>query len=99
MGFDPQRNSVPRRAIRAGRIALERGSEVIELDDWRQAATSADQPLTQDERDRMKAVSVSDEVIRRVAEGESKSMPEADGGTVSSGNRWMRRPLLPKPNE
>ena len=72
MGFDPQRNSAPRRAIRAGRIALARGGHTIELTDWKQAATAPDRSLTPDEREHLKAVSVSDEVIRQVAEDESK---------------------------
>jgi hypothetical protein len=99
MAFDPQKNSTPRRAIRAGRIALARGSHMVDLDDWQQAATAPDRPLAPDERDRLKAVSVSDEVIRRVAEDESKTSSKADAPPLRSGNRWMRRPLVPKPGD
>lgn len=99
MAFDPQRNSAPRRAIRAGRIALARGSHTIELEDWQQAATTPDRPLAPNERDRLKAVSVSDEVIKRVAEDESKRRSKADADPLRHDGRWMRRPVVPKPDE
>lgn len=82
MRFDEPKNSLRRRAIQAGRIALERGSYMITLDDWQQAAIAPYGPLTSDERERLKSVSVSDEVIRRVAEDES--MPV---GNVNSKSR------------
>lgn len=99
MGFDPQRNSTPRRAIRAGQIALARGSHMIDLDDWQQAVTAPDRPLVPDECDRLKAVWVSDEVIRRVAEDKSKPRSGADVNPFRPGNRWSHSAVVPKSND
>ena len=99
MGFDRQRNSTPGRAIRAGQIALARGSQMINLDDWQQAGTAPDRPLVPNECDRLKAVWVSDEVIRRVAEDESKPRSGADVNTLRPGNRRTHRPVVPKSND
>lgn len=96
MSFDPERNTPPRRAIRAGLIALARGRHVIHLDDWQQAATAPNRPLTPNDSDRLKGVSVSDEVIRRVAKDESKSRQAAGADPQRPGNRWTRTPAAPK---
>lgn len=83
MGFDPNRNAEPRRALRAGLLALARGSQIIEADDWAQAATCRDRPLAPDERERLKAVSVSDEVVRMVSGDRSKAQAARGSGLAA----------------
>lgn len=90
MAFDPHRNSEPRRAIRAGLIAVARGSRIIEMDDWVQAISARDRPLTPDDREKLEAMSVSDEVVRAVADEKSKQTTSGSGNQKRPGSRWAR---------
>lgn len=73
MAYDPERNSEPKRALRAGLIAIARGSQVIELEDWLQAATARTRRLSVDDWQKLEEVLVSDEVVMRVADERSKA--------------------------
>lgn len=84
MAFEPGRNTEPKRALRAGLIALARGSRVIDLADWMQAATMPARQLSDDEYQKLKEVSVSDEVVLRVVDdrGLAKTR-EVEGGDLA----------------
>lgn len=68
MGFEPDRSTEPNRAVRAGLIALARGSRIIELADWMQAAAVPSRHPTADEYEQLKSVSVGDDVVMKVAD-------------------------------
>lgn len=95
MGFKPHKRNEIEQAIRAGLIALERGSRIIGIDDWAQARKVHRQPPTQDERKQLKLVSVSDEVVRKVADERSKSRTALQGAV----RRWVRLSAFSSPSE
>ena len=86
MAFILNRFRLADRAVAAGLIAARRGSAVIEMSDWESAQGGRPDKPTVDERKRLAALSVSDEVIGRVAEQEPQT------SQVPSTGRWVRRP-------
>lgn len=68
MAYDPGRNSEPKRALRAGLIAIARRSRVIEMADWLNAKNAPSRRPTSEEYELLKAMSVSDEVVMKVAD-------------------------------
>ena len=86
-------------ANRAGRIALARESNVIELKDWLQATPSPDQSDALHDSAGLQAVSVSDEVIRRVVHDEAKGTLESSSRNWRSRAPRPRKPPTPNPDD
>ncbi|WP_156924810.1 hypothetical protein [Pseudoxanthomonas sp. J35] len=78
MAFNPNRKPWMDRVLRAGMIAIERGDTVIGLEDWQCAAEESRRKLSSD-AGRLKDVSVSDDVVRAVADIMSRPSPPQRG--------------------
>ena len=97
MRFWPDRKPEAERAICAGLIASERGSRVIEMDDWDQAGKARPRPPTPEEYEKLRLVSVSDEVVRKVADERFASARK--GRAQQPGKSWPPRPASAKPDD
>lgn len=73
MGYRPNRKWYLDRACRAGMIALEHGRRVIDSGDWEAAGNAVQRSPTLEQREQLKTVAVSDDVVRLVADAILKS--------------------------
>lgn len=88
-GFRLVRNRWLDRVVRAGLVALDRDGTTVTLDDWNFAGQSGLRTPTSDERERLRRIAVSDEVVRLVARVASE--PNRDDGP----RNFARGPIRP----